>query len=54
MRMSRILVTNAALLVAGTISAFGQTIATVSNKLGLDVASESIDAEASRAKIVRS
>ena len=48
MRAKPILVT----IIGGVIPAFGQIITTVPNKLGLDVASVSIDAEAFRAKIV--
>ena len=48
MRVRRILVT----IVAGAISAFGQTVTKVPNKLGLDVKTVSIDAEAFRATVL--
>ncbi len=48
MRAKFVLVT----VIAGVIPAFGQTVTKVPNKIGLDIASVSIDAEAFRAKIV--
>ena len=46
--MRAILVT----IIAGVIPTFGQIITIIPNKLGLDVASVSIEAEAFRAKVV--